>query len=61
MCSFPLGFESIGEPFNFSIVDGSIDFDAMGLGVDVFEIIPKVLLADRAVAVFLARTREHLQ
>lgn len=61
MCSFPLGFESIGEPLDFSIVDGSINFNAMGLGVDMLEIIPEVLLADRAVAVFLARTREHLE
>lgn len=61
MCAFPLGFESISEPLDFSIVDGSIDFNAMGLGVDMLEIIPEVLLADRAVAVFLARTREHLE
>jgi len=61
MGAFPLGFEGIRQPFNFGIIDGGIDFGAMGLGIDMSKIIFEVFLTDRTVAIFLAGPGEDLE
>lgn len=60
MGAFPFAFKNVSEPFNFGVVDGCLDLDTVLLGIDVLEIIPVVLPADRAERIFLVWPGKHL-
>lgn len=60
MGSLPVMFVEVAQLLDLAIVDGGIDFGPMIRCPNVLEVVLEVLLADRAVRVFLVRLREEL-